>query len=112
MPGRQLFNGNIARATLALSKFDGDASKGYAYRFDQLNRLTQMQQHASSGTVISAAGLPYGESVGYDVNGNILSYKRKGHKDDASEALMDDLQYDYAYGYNTDGTWKLLNNRL
>ncbi|MGE7775630.1 RHS repeat domain-containing protein [Chitinophaga sp. NPDC101104] len=111
-PGRQLFNGNIARATLAMSKFDGGAPKGYAYRYDQLNRLTQMQQHASSGTAISAAGLPYGESVEYDANGNILSYKRNGNKDNASEALMDDLRYDYAYGYNTDGTRKLLNNRL
>ncbi|WP_126243474.1 RHS repeat-associated core domain-containing protein [Chitinophaga rhizosphaerae] len=111
-PGRQLFNGNIARTTLAMSKFDNGAPKGYAYRYDQLNRLTQMQQHANSGTGMAAAGLPFAESVEYDANGNILAYKRNGNRDNMTEAPMDDLRYGYEYDYNTDGTKKLLNNRL
>lgn len=109
--GRQLFNGNIARTTIAMREFSGGSPVGYAYRYDQLNRLTQMQQHSSSGNSMSGANVPYAETVTYDANGNIQTYKRNGNKE-GSNTLMDDLSYSYASDLNTDGTKKLLNNRL
>ncbi|RFM33180.1 hypothetical protein [Chitinophaga silvisoli] len=46
--GRNLYNANISRTTLALSKINSDNPVGYSYRYDQLNRLTAMRQHGLS----------------------------------------------------------------
>jgi hypothetical protein len=43
--GRDLYNGNISRSTLALSSINGGLPVGYSYRYDPLNRLTGMRQH-------------------------------------------------------------------
>ncbi len=94
--GNQLFNGNISYTTLALSKIGGGATTGYSYGYDQLNRLTQMRHHSITGSwsnssIISA----YSESIGYDANGNILKYLRKGANTTGNPLDMDSLNYNY-----------------
>ncbi|WP_341836427.1 RHS repeat-associated core domain-containing protein [Chitinophaga pollutisoli] len=92
--GRSLFNGNIARVTMG--RTNGSTvteTVGYTYRYDQLNRLTQMRHHAGIGNGNFAADIKYGENIAYDANGNIKTFQRNGH--DAGGILMDDLTYAY-----------------
>lgn len=106
--GNELFNGNISHTTLALSKINGGATAGYSYGYDQLNRLVEMRQHitgTTAGWSNSSIITAYRESIGYDANGNILQYLRKGAADTPD---MDSLNY----AYNRDGSGNLQNNRL
>ena len=107
--GNQLFNGNISYTTLALSKINNGATTGYTYGYDQLNRLTEMRQHTSTGNwsnsnIINA----YGESIAYDANGNILKYLRQGANVTGMPVDMDSL----TYNYNHNGNGNLINNKL
>lgn len=108
--GNGLYNGNISNTTLAINKLDNGAVKGYTYRYDQLNRLTQMRMHAIGGSAPdwNNSGILdfYKEDIKYDGNGNILEYTRHGNKPD--KILMDKLTYQY----NRDGALQLLNNKL
>ena len=107
--GRDLFNGNIGRSTLALKKVAEQAPVGYSYRYDQLNRLKGMRQHpltvGATEWGAATAGDPYKEAVTYDGNGNILSYLRNGSSKDLD---MDQL----TYTYSRDANGNLVNNRL
>ena len=93
--GQDLFNGNISRTTMALSKFNSGNPVGYSYRYDQLNRLVRMRQHLISGTTWgkAQAQTDYQEDISYDDNGNILTYLRNGTKD--TSVAMDNLTYYY-----------------
>lgn len=108
--GNELFNGNIANITLAVSKLENGAVKGYTYRYDQLNRLKQMRMHAigSGANAWNNSGIldTYKEDISYDANGNIQTYVRHGNN--PNKLLMDNL----TYHYNRDGANQLLNNRL
>ncbi|SDF70720.1 RHS repeat-associated core domain-containing protein [Chitinophaga filiformis] len=108
--GRDLFNGNISRSTLALKRVAEQTPVGYSYRYDQLNRLKGMRQHALTvgATEWSAAtaGDQFKEAITYDGNGNILSYLRNGSN--ARGLTMDQL----SYVYSRDAAGNLLNNRL
>ncbi|WEK34074.1 MAG: hypothetical protein P0Y53_16425 [Candidatus Pseudobacter hemicellulosilyticus] len=108
--GRDLFNGNISRATYAIAKLDNGATVGYSYKYDQLNRLVEMDRHdgithASTSWGNNSIIEAYKESIAYDANGNIEHYVRNGT---AGKKEMDNL----SYGYNLDGSGRLLNNRL
>jgi RHS repeat-associated protein len=111
--GRDLFNGNIARTTMALKRVS-DNPVGYIYRYDQLNRLKAMRQHPlNTGATTwrsATAQKSFMEDVTYDGNGNILTYGRNGNKVSSSSTVkdMDDLSYVYA----RDASGNLLNNRL
>lgn len=94
--GQDLFNGNISRTTVALSKFNAGNPVAYSYRYDQLNRLIRMRQHPTTGS--GTWGLAqrvedFKEDISYDGNGNILSYLRNGTAD--TSLLMDNLTYAY-----------------
>jgi len=105
--GQNLYNGNISNSTLAISQLPGSPLTGYTYRYDQLNRLTQMRQHPIeplAGTWGNASE-SYKENISYDANGNILSYFRNGA---GNRLAMDNL----SYTYNRDSQGRLLNNRL
>lgn len=107
--GNQSFNGNISYTTLALSRIRNGSTFGYTYGYDQLNRLTQMRQHTTSGNwnnsqIITA----YRESIAYDANGNILQYLRHGVNDAGLPLDMDSL----TYLYNRDINGRLVNNQL
>ncbi|GAA0561210.1 RHS repeat-associated core domain-containing protein [Chitinophaga japonensis] len=96
--GNGLYNGNISNSSLALSKLDNGAVKGYGYAYDQLNRLVQLRQHdvTSNWNVLD----DYRESISYDANGNILTYLRNGTTQGARQLAMDNLSYAYQPGTN------------
>jgi hypothetical protein len=107
--GRDLFNGNIGRSTLALKRL-AEQTVGYSYRYDQLNRLKGMRQHslAAGANAWSATTAvdQFKEAITYDGNGNILSYLRNGSS--GRGLAMDQL----SYVYSRDAAGNLLNNRL
>ncbi|OMP74818.1 RHS repeat domain-containing protein [[Flexibacter] sp. ATCC 35208] len=108
--GHNLYNGNVSRATVSLSRFGNTV--GYSYRYDQLNRLKAMRQHpltiGATSWDASTAGTAYQEDVTYDANGNILTYKRNGSGANGKQEAMDKL----TYVYNRDASGHLLNNQL
>ncbi|GAA3937224.1 hypothetical protein GO495_12075 [Chitinophaga oryziterrae] len=110
--GRNLYNGNISRSTLALSNINSGASVGYTYRYDQLNRLTAMRQHGltvgDTTWNTTSIGFPFKEDVKYDGNGNILSYVRYGSGASGKTLPMDSMNY----VYTKDALGYLKNNRL
>ncbi|WP_341839418.1 hypothetical protein [Chitinophaga caseinilytica] len=113
--GASLFNGNISRTTVAMdmASFGGSSNPvGYAYRYDQLNRLKEMTQHPSLLGGDTASVLAYKEFVTYDGNGNILGYHRNGDKTAAGQEAMDRLAYAYNFAPDVDGVSRLANNRL
>lgn len=92
--GRSLYNGNIARATYG--RTNGSTiteTVGYSYRYDQLNRLTQMLHHPNLAANNYASEGRFAETITYDANGNIKTYLRNGH--DAGGLVMDQLSYFY-----------------
>jgi RHS repeat-associated protein len=108
--GRDLYNGNISRSTLALKRIKEETPVGYSYRYDQLNRLMGMRQHpltiGATGWNAATAGEAFKEAISYDGNGNILTYLRNGS--DLRGTTMDQL----SYVYSRDAAGNLLNNRL
>ena len=103
--GRNVFDGNI-RAMLVNVPQLGDG-KLYAYRYDQLKRITAMNSYnrfnsASNNFNTSRFIEPlltedYKERITYDPNGNIKTYLRNG---DAARLAMDDMAYTYKTGTN------------
>ncbi len=91
-----LFNGNIKHISQQLKNV-GTQPTGYAYRYDQLNRLREMDAWERTGTNFNwntATKLTaYSERIGYDPNGNIKTYVRNGA---ISQVNMDNLTYQYA----------------
>jgi|GEM_PF-612151 len=96
---KPLYNGNISSMAVNLTKLNSPMV--YAYQYDQLNRLVNMNAYNSSdenwGSLSSSTN--YQESLVYDPNGNIIKYKRNGNL--SSNPLMDD--FSYAYDYYTAG---------
>ena len=91
-----LYNGNIRKATYSLANLT-DPVVGYAYGYDQLNRLISMDAWFNFNTGTYAwqtsgnASSKLQERVSYDANGNITKYLRKGY----SPTNMDSLTYKY-----------------
>ncbi|WP_343670655.1 LamG-like jellyroll fold domain-containing protein [Chitinophaga sp.] len=93
--GNELFNGNISHTSMALLPLDSGAVKGYAYAYDQANRLVQVRQHNVNNSW--NAHDAYKEALSYDANGNIRTYLRNGTAD---KLAMDNLVYGYKPGTN------------
>ncbi|KYP14059.1 MAG: hypothetical protein A1D16_08915, partial [Flavihumibacter sp. CACIAM 22H1] len=89
-----LYNGNIAAMAVNVPKLS--TTKLYNYKYDQLNRLVAMDVfnglNPVAGTFTASISTEYRERVGYDPNGNILTYQRNG---DAARLTMDNLTYSY-----------------
>lgn len=91
-----LYNGNIRKATYSLANLT-DPVVGYAYGYDQLNRLISMNAWFNFNTgsyawqTSGSASNKLQERVSYDANGNITKYLRKGY----SPTNMDSLTYKY-----------------
>ncbi|MET0392034.1 MAG: RHS repeat-associated core domain-containing protein, partial [Chitinophagaceae bacterium] len=104
--GNSLFNGNIASMLVNIPKVGAPVL--YGYRYDLLNRIKAMNAYSgmAAGTnVFTPSGSQaYKERVGYDANGNILSYIRHGNSPVGMDSLL--------YAYNRDGGGRLTNNRL
>lgn len=105
--GRNLYNGNIASSTYAVSKIGNGAAVGYTYGYDQLNRIRNFRQQGlgtAGNWSFDGASEAFREEFAYDANGNIRTLKRKNQ----NGALMDNL----SYGYNLDASGRLADNRL
>ena len=90
-----LYNGNIRHIALSLP-YVGFSTIGYAYKYDQLNRLKNMETHAdinySTNAWGSGASLhAFDEAISYDENGNITDDTRNAWTGGAS--TIDDLHY-------------------
>ncbi|HVU65761.1 MAG TPA: hypothetical protein VHD63_01470, partial [Ktedonobacteraceae bacterium] len=99
---KDLFNGNIARQTVAIDTF-GKLSKAYVY--DQLNRIHDARYSgvdASGGTLTQLND--YHNYYEYDADGNITRLVRNGSRTATGVHLMDSLVYRYDTGSH--------NNRL
>ena len=97
---RQLFNGNIsATATSIPTRF---LSQLYHYRYDQLNRLADMDVYLGLTPENNWSTLEHTETFkerySYDGNGNIKTVLRHGHL--SANPLMDSLTYMYTPGTN------------
>lgn len=103
--GNALYNGNIARMTTAIRKFENTDFKGYSYRYDQLNRIKSLRVDNLSGisspsTWNIGTDNAYREDVTYDGNGNIKTYFRNGADQPGMPLQMDNLTYLYKPGTN------------
>ncbi|MBK8712541.1 MAG: RHS repeat-associated core domain-containing protein [Niastella sp.] len=101
---KSLFNGNIAAMSVNLPKLGQPLL--YTYRYDQLNRLTQMYTYnglnSNTNSWNVSALQHYREEISYDANGNIKTYKRNGDADrsNSTNTGMDNLTYSYTAGTN------------
>jgi RHS repeat-associated protein len=114
---RPLYNGNISSMAVNIRKFNsaagtaGDSALLYNYKYDQLNRIKEMDAFRGLNTGTNSwAGATkitnYQERISYDANGNILKYLRNGNLAGTSQK-MDSLTYKYNYVNS-----KLQNNKL
>jgi RHS repeat-associated protein len=99
-----LFNGNISSVAMNIGIFNlpsfeaAGGARLYNYKYDQLNRIKQMDAYKgnNTGKNLWSNGLTltqeHNERVTYDANGNILTYKRDG---DSRSVNMDNLSYSY-----------------
>ncbi len=75
-----LYNGNISAISMNVPKL-GDPVL-YTYKYDQLNRLTKSFTYtglnATTNSWNTVATDDYRETISYDPNGNIKTYKRNG----------------------------------
>jgi len=92
-----LYNGNIS-SVYTRTKTDNQL-RGYSYRYDALNRLTNASGLFYTGYPIHADGFgsfgDYREIVSYDKNGNILTLNRTGELVSGQPVQTDDLTYTY-----------------
>ena len=104
--GTRQYNGNIAAVTWQ-SALD-NTERGYAYDYDQLNRLKKADYAArnqGSGNWTEELGRYSVFDISYDLNGNIQSLDRNGlisiqtpttgNLTGMSFGLMDDMSYQY-----------------
>lgn len=91
-----LYNGNIRSSTYCIRGFNSDSLRGYAYRYDQLNRLKRSatwnsyDKNSWTWTGTSPIG-SYRSEYRYSPDGNIDSLKRW----DNAGVLMDNMKYTY-----------------
>ncbi|SHF75305.1 DUF6443 domain-containing protein [Flavobacterium defluvii] len=97
-----LYNGNIAE-TYWTSNNSEAIIRGYAYAYDNLNRL-RTAIFKQNGTVNNY----YDETLTYDKNGNIMSLVRNG--DVASIKQIDNLAYSYGSTNNLNQLTKVVDN--
>ncbi len=101
VPGLELFNGNIRHMGVALSDVDNASlpQQAYLYRYDQLNRIKEMNAWKTATTYSSAVNNnDYQEQFSYDANGNITALMRNGIT--GVQQAMDNLSYHYTVGTN------------
>jgi YD repeat-containing protein len=93
-PVRSLYNGNIARQTMAIDTFIR-LNKQYVY--DQLNRIIKADYSVIDPATGALTGIAdFHNRYTYDWDGNIQSLLRYGNSTSSSPAtVMDSLTYDY-----------------
>jgi RHS repeat-associated protein len=91
-PLRNLYNGNIARQTVAIDTFI-KLNKQYVY--DQLNRLIRADYATVSPAGALAAIPDYANRYTYDKDGNLQTLLRYGNNTPGGVSVMDELHYAY-----------------
>lgn len=108
-PQRDLFNGNIQSMITAIGNPVNANTNfkplGYAYSYDQLNRITAMRAYDGLNPISnnwnSVVSLQdYATAYFYDGNGNLQTLSRKGSAAAGSPIDMDDFKYHYYPGRN------------
>lgn len=89
---KNMYNGNIPRATTAIAPFP---DLGTAYTYDQLNRLVKADYAGlNRNTAQLTNTADYYSSYAYDPDGNLQKLVRNGNK--PATRMMDSLIYRYA----------------
>jgi hypothetical protein len=98
---RPLYNGNISSMAVSIRQFNNTWL--YNYKYDQLNRIKEMDAYQTGFTTASntwaanlTVSLNYRERITYDANGNIITYNRN-QTGTATQQPMDNLTYWYQY---------------
>ncbi len=78
-----LYNGNIASVSHIYQKNGVRDTFSYTFAYDGMNRM------------VSAKNGRYGETLEYDGNGNVLTLRRYGKRNNGSYGLIDDLRLQY-----------------
>lgn len=94
---KELYNGNI-NSVYTRTKTD-NIFRGYAYHYDDLNRITLAQNvfYQNGGWRIGVTpDDTYNEELTYDKNGNILTLNRTGESIGGQGIKIDDLTYTYS----------------
>lgn len=97
IPAAALYNGNISQ-TFWKSSTDNKI-RGYAYEYDQLNRL-RYASYTKVNVGMSSFPGAYDEALAYDLNGNILNLVRYTGDANENQIGMDELYYTYQNGNN------------
>lgn len=96
--GTPLYNGNIAQTLWKTANTDSQL-RGYNYKYDDLNRITEAKGYkGSSLTNMSSYASHDLIDMEYDQNGNIMELKRYGEDGDDNNGifgLWDELIYSY-----------------
>lgn len=101
---RDLYNGNIQSMITAIGEPINANFKikplGYAYDYDQLNRIKSMQtftglNQPQNNWNSASTTKDYRTKYDYDANGNLLSLNRKGSAASGAPLEMDDFKYNY-----------------
>ena len=98
-PSRNMYNGNIPRATTAIAPFP---TLNTNYVYDQLNRIIKAQYAYVNPYDASLSNTAdYYSKYAYDPDGNLQKLVRNGNAVGGSSQLMDSMQYHYQPGaYN------------
>ena len=88
--GKHLSGGNIS--SMAWRRRGEAGDRGYKLYYDKLGRLTGAEFAEEGLTRVSRK---YDERLGYDANGNPLSIRRSGLRQDGTFGLIDDLALSY-----------------
>ncbi len=88
------FNGNISSALWSSSNLS--LPRGYAYNYDNLNRLTSASFGKFSGAWSRNEEDYSVPAYTYDLNGNILSLVRRGKISTNAFGVADELEYTYS----------------
>ena len=92
-----LYNGNIAQTIWKTANTDNKL-RGYAYTYDNLNRITDAQSYKGATLLGMAFNTDYTvDNIQFDKNGNILKLVRRGANENMTPSfgVWDDLTYTY-----------------
>ncbi len=92
------FNGNISAIRWSANQgISLEKGRGYRFTYDRLSRLTGSAYYSKSAGSWAANGKFSEDGISYDLNGNILTLRRKAYDYSNTHALftMDDLAYHY-----------------
>jgi RHS repeat-associated protein len=101
-----LYNGNISETIWKTANDAQDTSRGYAYKYDPLNRIKSANMAIDVGIGFVEANGYHLTGLKYDSNGNIMALQRAGQND-----IFDNLIYSYDGNQLTSVTDQITNQQ-